>query len=620
MKTFQFRNRRKLLLLFVDGIAFSFACFCAFLSIDYLSVQISSSLLLRLMSVFVACNLAGMVVCGVYKNIWRYAFIKDFLNCIWGILLGTSVYHIITMLLGWEYPETFSAFAMVLSICAVVILRTGYSYIYNRFTRKESKREQAKPMLIIGAGDACRQVLAEIKKEECQYIPVGLVDDDAEKLGRTIWGIPVLGKIADVPVLVSKHDISYILVAMPSATPEVQKRILDICAETTCEIKVLPHLHELITSGTLLEQAKPVCIEDLLGRDVVRFGNQDMQQLIGGRVCLVTGGGGSIGSELCRQIAKYNPKQLIIVDIYENNAYDIQQELIRTYGDSLQLSVEIASVRDQDKVRDIFVAYRPELVFHAAAHKHVPLMETNPEEAVKNNIFGTYNVAAQALEFGADKFVLVSTDKAVNPTNVMGATKRCCEMIVEYMAQKKSRTDFIAVRFGNVLGSNGSVIPLFEKQIENGGPITVTHPEIIRYFMTIPEAVSLILQAAHMARGGEIFVLDMGEPVKILTLAENLIRMHGKEPYRDIEIQFTGLRPGEKLYEELLMEEEGLRKTENKKIFIGKQLEIEEKSFLEKLQTIQEYADRNDKDMVVALLADLVPTFQHKQPEKVETA
>ena len=362
----------------------------------------------------------------------------------------------------------------------------------------------------------------------------------------------------------------------------------------------------------LLEQARGINVEELLGRDVIRFDNTNVKALVQDRICMVTGGGGSIGSELCRQIAKYKPKQLIIVDIYENNAYDIQQELIRDYGDKLNLNTEIASVRDYQKMELLFEEYHPQLVFHAAAHKHVPLMETNPEEAVKNNIVGTYNVSALADLYKVEKFVLISTDKAVNPTNVMGATKRCCEMIVQDMAQKAKKTKFITVRFGNVLGSNGSVIPLFENQIAKGGPVTVTHPDIIRYFMTIPEAVSLILQAASEANGGEIFVLDMGEPVKILSLAENLIKMHGKKPYKDIKIAFTGLRPGEKLYEELLMSEEGLTETSNKKIFIGKQIEVNEKELLNSLEVIRRLANANDKESVVALLQKIVPTFHHK--------
>ena len=350
----------------------------------------------------------------------------------------------------------------------------------------------------------------------------------------------------------------------------------------------------------------------MLGRKPIEFDRRKIKEFIRGKVCMVTGGGGSIGSELVRQIAAYNPEQVIIVDIYENNAYDIQQELVLEYGADLNLVTLIASVRDYDKMESIFRKYRPQLVFHAAAHKHVPLMETVPEEAVKNNIFGTYNVAKLAQKYGTDKFVMISTDKAVNPTNVMGATKRACEMIIQYMAQTSTHTEYVTTRFGNVLGSNGSVIPLFRKQIESGSPVTVTHPDIIRYFMTIPEAVSLVLEAGSMAKGGEIFVLDMGAPVKITTLAENLIRMYGKVPYKDVQIIFTGLRPGEKLFEELLMDEEGLQSTENKKIFIGNQIQIDPDELNRKLDDLKLVADANDSEKTVALLSDLVPTFHHQ--------
>lgn len=614
MRNFGLKNARRFLLLLADGAALSFACLCSYFLVEYLALYtISAASLPWVGLIFVLFNLAGMVICNVYRNIWRYAAIKDFLNCIWGVLLGTFGYYIVIRVLRIEYPEIFSVFALLLSICEIVILRTGYSYIYTKLTQNEHKDRDGKRMLIVGAGDACRQVLAEIKKNECSFIPVGLVDDDMQKVGRKILDIPVLGTTAEIPGIVKEQKISNILIAIPSADQKTQKRILEICSGTGCRVKVLPYLHELIIGGTLLDQAKPIQIEDLLGRAAIQFDNQEMKLLIENQVCLVTGGGGSIGSELCRQIVKYDPKKLIILDIYENNAYDIQQELNRENNGRLDIIVEIASIRDEKKIADIFLKYQPSLVFHAAAHKHVPLMEANPEEAVKNNIIGTYHVAWQAAVNHVNKFVLVSTDKAVNPTNVMGATKRCCEMVVQYMAQITKGTDFVAVRFGNVLGSNGSVIPLFEKQIAAGGPVTVTDPEIIRYFMTIPEAVSLVLQAAYMARGGEIFVLDMGEPVKILTLAENLIRLHGKEPYRDIPIQFTGLRPGEKLFEELLMAEEGLRETENKKIFVGCQMEIDEDSFLEKLHRIRRYAEENDAEKVIQTLSELVPTFQHKQ-------
>ncbi|MBR4173469.1 MAG: polysaccharide biosynthesis protein [Clostridia bacterium] len=463
--------------------------------------------------------------------------------------------------------------------------------------------------MIIGAGNAGKKVIDEMNNG-FEYRPIIIVDDDPKKFGRSIEGVTIAGTTYDIPKLVEKHRIKTIFLAIPSIKPDERRRILNICSETICEVKVVPYLYELIANSDILGQGKNINVEDLLGRDPIQFSDFEVHELIRDKICMVTGGGGSIGSELCRQISLHAPKKLIIVDIYENNAYEIQQELLSKYPE-LDLDVRIASVRDYDKMKCLFDMLKPQLVFHAAAHKHVPLMETSPEEAIKNNIGGTYNVASLANEYKVQKFVLVSTDKAVNPTNVMGATKRCCEMVVEYFSQITEFTDFVAVRFGNVLGSNGSVIPLFEKQLASGGPLTVTHPDIIRYFMTIPEAVLLILQAATLAKGGEIFVLDMGEPVKILTLAENLIKLHGKEPYKDIDIEFTGLRPGEKLFEELLMSEEGIKSTSNKKIFIGKQIQIDEENFPKIIDSIKAIAYSNNSAEAVEALRKVVPTFNH---------
>ena len=387
---------------------------------------------------------------------------------------------------------------------------------------------------------------------------------------------------------------------------------MEICSKTGVPVKIVPFIGNLIfdEKTPLLEQVRDIKVEDLLGRDPIKFDNEDIKRFIGGKVCMVTGGGGSIGSELVRQIAKYHPKQVIIVDIYENNAYEIQQELVMEYGKELNLVTLIASVRDYYRINQIFKKYKPQVVFHAAAHKHVPLMEVSPMEAIKNNIVGTFNVASLAQFHLVEKFVMISTDKAVNPTNVMGASKRCCEMIVQYLAQQNDgRTEFVTTRFGNVLGSNGSVIPLFKKQIEQGKPVTVTHPDVIRYFMTIPEAVSLVMEAAAIAKGGEIFVLDMGKPVRIVALAENLIRMYGKVPYKDVEIKFVGLRPGEKIKEELLMNEEGLQKTANKLIYIGKQIQIDSTTFAMKLRILRDAALKNNEKIAVDALHEMVPTF-----------
>ena len=421
-----------------------------------------------------------------------------------------------------------------------------------------------------------------------------------------------MGGRDDIRYLAHELQIDEIIVALPSASQSQVKEILQICQETGCELKVLPGLYQMINGEISVSKLRKVEIEDLLGREPVKLQVDSVMGYVAGKVILVTGGGGSIGSELCRQIAVHKPKQLIIVDIYENNAYDIQQELKHKLPE-LDLVVLIASVRNTHRMNSIFETYRPDIVYHAAAHKHVPLMEDSPNEAIKNNVFGTYKTVKAADKYGVQRFVLISTDKAVNPTNIMGASKRICEMIIQMM-NNHSKTDFVAVRFGNVLGSNGSVIPLFKKQIEQGGPVTVTHPEIIRYFMTIPEAVSLVLQAGALAKGGEIFVLDMGEPVKILDLAKNLIRLSGFKPFEDIPIEFTGLRPGEKLYEELLMSEEGLRETENKLIHIGKPIEFDEERFRKELEELRKTADQ-DSEAIRQKVQEIVPTYVIKEAE-----
>ncbi|MBE7015201.1 MAG: polysaccharide biosynthesis protein [Ruminococcaceae bacterium] len=554
-------------------------------------------------------SVLGLYLCGAYKSLWRYASIKDLVVCLAGMVLGLIMYYIVIAASKFIYSDIHTILTEAIATIGVFMVRICYNLLYTR-THREASGALKKRTLIVGGGDACSRIIMEMRSVDSAYTPIVIVDDDIQKQGRQMHGITVGGSTDDIPQLVQRFNIHTIFVAIPSLDGERKKRIINICSETVCEVKVIPYIHKILNDSNLIGQAQNINIEDLLGRDVVKFDDTNVRDMVCGKVCMVTGGGGSIGSELCRQIAEFNPGKLIIVDIYENNAYDIQQELLTNYK-NLDLEVRIASVRDYDKIKLLFEMFRPELVYHAAAHKHVPLMETSPEEAIKNNIFGTLNVASLASEYGVKKFVLVSTDKAVNPTNVMGATKRACEMIVQYFAQKSKFTEFVAVRFGNVLGSNGSVIPLFEKQIASGGPLTVTHPDIIRYFMTIPEAVSLILQAGTIAKGGEIFVLDMGEPVKILSLAENLIRLHGKEPYKEIDIKFTGLRPGEKLFEELLMSEEGLKETQNKKIFIGTQIEIDEEEFPKSLNVIRELADKNDSDAVVEELRKLVPTFNH---------
>ena len=566
----------------------------------------------------------------VNKVVWRYARGKDYLRIVGATMVATMLLAILDQtLLHWlsgkmppasdfaeleerlkAYPVYFNIFFSTTSV--VIVSRLAYEMIYARLRDKALPRQKKRTM-IVGAGYTASAILEELSRGSSIYNPVCLVDDDPDKLGRIIGDVEVVGTTKEIPRLVRKYDVSTIIFAIPSINPQTRQSILSLCMQTGCQLKVLPYMSEMISNVDLVGQARDINIGDLLGREQISFNDKGVKGYVQDKVCLITGGGGSIGSELVRQIAKYAPRRIIILDIYENCAYEIQQEMKRNYGDSVDLDVEIASVTDEDKMRALFEEYHPQIVFHAAAHKHVPLMETNPEEAVKNNVFGTLNVVRLSYEYKVAKFIMISTDKAVNPTNVMGATKRCCEEIIETMHQLygNSVTEFAAVRFGNVLGSNGSVIPLFKEQIKKGGPVTVTHPEIIRYFMTIPEAVSLVLQAGAYAHGGEIFILDMGEPVKIVTLAENMIKMMGYTPYEDIQIKFTGLRPGEKLYEELLMKEEGLRKTDNNKIFIGKQVQIDADKFIAEIEKMRDICASNDKQAVVDQLKVLVPTFHH---------
>lgn len=556
----------------------------------------------------VFAGVLGMALLRAYRSMFSVEYVADFARCLIGLLAGEAVLVFMISLLGKTENLKFVVVSALVGMIAIMLQRVVYFIVIKRF-RFIYNAGNLPRALIIGAGVAGRTVLGEIRRsKDHAYKIIGFVDDDESKIGRYIDNIRVYGPTILIPELCEKHEINTLIFAIPTCDDENRKKILSVCSRTGCDVQVIPSLFEISKGSKMISQIKPLNVEELLGRDVIKLNNSGLAEFINNRTILVTGVG-SIGSELCRQIIKYGPKKLVMVDIYENNAYDIQQELVRKgYGD--RIATEIASVRDKNKMSKIFNAYKPEVVFHAAAHKHVPLMETNPEEAVKNNIGGTFNIARLCDEFGISKMVLISTDKAVNPTNVMGATKRCCEMIMQYMTEIGSKTDFVAVRFGNVLGSNGSVIPLFVKQIESGGPVTVTHPDIIRYFMTIPEAVSLVLEAGKMANGGEIFVLDMGEPVKITTLAENIIRLYGYEPYVDMPINFIGLRPGEKLFEELLMSEEGLKSTENRKIFIGNQIEIDTEKFEKDIAYLLSEAKTNNAEKTVEVLHSVVPTFK----------
>lgn len=542
----------------------------------------------------------------MYSTMWSVAGIQEVVHIIGACGLASLVQIAGMMLLEHKVPRSFFLICFAALCAEEIFIRLSHRIVLTMAASAGNKRA-SKRILIVGAGTSGTVILKEMTTSQLvRGCVVCFADDDKNKIGKFLNGVPIAGNRDAIPGLVKEYKVDEIYIAMPSATAKQRKEIIEICRETGCPIKTLPGIYQLINGEISISKLRDVEIEDLLGRDPIRVNLDEIMNYVSGKVVLVTGGGGSIGSELCRQIAGHNPKQLIIFDIYENNAYDIQLELREKYPE-LNLEVLIGSVRNTHRVESIFEKYHPDIVYHAAAHKHVPLMEDSPNEAIKNNVFGTYKTAKAADKYRTKRFVLISTDKAVNPTNIMGASKRMCEMVVQMM-NAKSRTDFVAVRFGNVLGSNGSVIPLFKKQIEQGGPVTVTHPDIIRYFMTIPEAVSLVLQAGAYAKGGEIFVLDMGEPVKILDLAKNLIRLSGYTPEVDIPIVFTGLRPGEKLYEEILMDEEGLQETPNKLIHIGKPIDFDMTELENQLKELYEIANQ-DTDIIRNEVMKIVKTY-----------
>lgn len=567
---------------------------------------------------YVAILLFVFYIFGLYKSLWRYASINEMISValagFWGNLSLYAVFSIMEV----KLPRSFYIINIFLIMTAIGGLRFSYRILrrlrIDTPLKKHSIGKNTSKVLIIGAGEAGYMTAKELlQTNDLNMVPIGFLDDDSNKVGKKINGVPVISKIKNITQVVEDYGVDQIIIALPSASNKKKKEVLELCKNLGIKLKILPGIYELIDGSVDIKQIRDVDIEDLLGREPIKLDNPDIKSYIRGKTILVTGGGGSIGSELCRQIASYSPSTLIIFDIYENNAYDIQNELRKKYKDKLNLEVLIGSVRDEERLEEVFNTYKPEVVFHAAAHKHVPLMEDSPFEAIKNNVLGTMKVAKAAGRHKSEKFVLISTDKAVNPTNIMGASKRLAELITQDCNIEFEDTDYVAVRFGNVLGSNGSVIPLFKKQIASGGPITVTHPDIIRYFMTIPEAVQLVLQAGSMASGGEIFILDMGEPVKIVNLAEDLIKLSGFEPYEDIDIQFTGLRPGEKLYEELLLAEEGLSDTSNDKIFIGKPLDIKREDLSNILGEIFEYLDKKDIESLEITIKKLIPKYKEKQ-------
>ena len=590
----------------------------------------------RFAPVYAILCLAVFIITGMYKSIWRFAGLNEFYRTLTVSLLMSAVHVAVTLLFYERMPISYYAVGAILQLVLVLSIRFSYRVILSVFN-KSGKRSNDRIMLI-GAGAAGQMILRDVNGNREGGKVVCIIDDNSNKWDRYVDGVRVVGGRESILENVQKYKLNKIFLAIPSASMAQRRDVLSICNETGCEIKNLPSMYQLFSGQVTVKALKDVSIEDLLGREPIRPDLEEVFQFINGKTVMVTGGGGSIGSELCRQIAGHSPKRLIIFDIYENNAYDIQLELKDKYPE-LDLVVLIGSVRDSRKMYQVFHDYRPDIVYHAAAHKHVPLMEDSPCEAIKNNAIGTYKTAYAAMMHGCQRFVLISTDKAVNPTNIMGASKRLCEMIIQsfdakikagkadeipqlYMHRgienadkagngeifKNIKTEFVAVRFGNVLGSNGSVVPIFKRQIEKGGPVTVTHPDIIRYFMTVPEAVSLVMLAGTYAHGGEIFVLDMGSPVKIDTLARNLIRLSGLKPDVDIKIEYTGLRPGEKLYEEKLMAEEGLKTTENKLIHIGCPIPFDTDLFLGQLGKLIEIAYRND-ERIRAFVENLVPTY-----------
>ncbi len=609
---------RRVFLICYDIIAVFLAMFLALLArFDFDFAAIPLHFIENAWKSMPAAVITTLLIFGIfrlYSSLWSYAGAMEMMYVVSACIVETVVNMILILLshpeTGYPVPRSYYAFFGIFLFGLVFLCR--YSYRAARSVRNMVRdADYTRNVLIIGAGESGNALIKEIKNS--RYLKkrvVGVIDDNKGKLGGYIHGVKIVGTREDIIEKSEELHVHEIIVAMPSASPKQMKRILDICKQTRCELKRLPGIYQLVNGDVSISNLKEVDVNDLLGREPVNVDLDSIMGYVSGKTVMVTGGGGSIGSELCRQIASHNPKQLVIVDIYENSTYDIQNELKVKFPE-LKLAVLIASVRNTNRMKSIFETYRPDIIYHAAAHKHVPLMEDSPNEAVKNNVLGTWKLVRAADYYKVKRFVMISTDKAVNPTNVMGATKRICEMIIQTY-NKRSKTEYVAVRFGNVLGSNGSVIPLFKKQIERGGPVTVTHPEIIRYFMTIPEAVSLVLQAGAYAKGGAIFILDMGEPVKILDLAKNLILLSGHKPEEDIQIVFTGLRPGEKLYEEMLMAEEGMQDTANRRIHIGKPIEFDEEKFLAQLQELSEYVV-TEPDDIRAWISRIAPTYHPKE-------
>lgn len=563
-----------------------------------------------LIPVYVVMTLAMFWYFRLYHSIWEFASVSE----LYRLVKAWFVLQLLVLVVYWasnlSMPRTFLFLGTFLAFVLTTALRFSYRALRILLIMRENVGNNTERVMVIGAGAAGKIIIHEyMTSVKLQTEVCCVIDDNPGKVGRYIDGVPIIGGRSSILQAVEEYDITKIVVALPGATAHQRKAIINICSDADCKVQTVPGIYQLIDGEVSVSKLRNVQIEDLLGRDQIDVSMEEIRGVLWDKVILVTGGGGSIGSELCRQIAACHPRRLIIFDIYENNAYSIQQELLRHYGDKISLVTLIGSVRDERRLESVFAQYKPDMVFHAAAHKHVPLMEESPDEAIKNNVFGTYNAARLADQYGTSRFVLISTDKAVNPTNIMGASKRLCEMVIQMMARKSRKTEFVATRFGNVLGSNGSVIPLFKKQIKEGGPVTITDKSIIRYFMTIPEAVSLVLQAACYAHGGEIFILDMGEPVRIDDMARKLIRLSGYVPDVDIPVVYTGLRPGEKLFEEMLMDEEGLQETPNHLIKIGQPIIFDDDGFLTTLRKLDE-ACHHEAANIKEIVASVVETYK----------
>lgn len=608
---------KKPILILSDAVLINLAYILAFyFRYNYRDFRFYSSNYKEIAIIVTVIYITCFFIFKLYESLWSYASIDEFMLVIGGCLISNLATIAFIRIIGHSFAYGVSIIACAFSIIFIVGLRMSFR-IYGRFESISNSnvcKSEKSRVMIIGAGAAAAIVIKEMKSSsQSKYLPVAVIDDEIYKKGKNIMGVKILGNRNDIPSIVKGKAIKTILIAIPTIDDENKKQIIEICKKTNCKIEIIPGMYEIINGKVSLNQIRKVEIEDLLGRSPVQLDMAGISSYIYNKTILVTGGGGSIGSELCRQIIKFKPKQLIIFDIYENNSYDLQMELNYKYP-KLDLKVLIGSVRDKKRLEGVFKKYSPNIVFHAAAHKHVPLMEESPMEAIKNNVFGTFNVAECAHKFNVERFVMISTDKAVNPTNVMGATKRMCEMIIQSM-DKISETHFVAVRFGNVLGSNGSVIPLFKKQIEHGGPVTLTNKYITRFFMTIPEAAQLVLQSGAYAEGGEIFVLDMGKPVKIYDLAWDLIKLSGFEPNKDIKIEITGLRPGEKLYEELMMSEEGLANTKHEKIFVGRPTFSDLGEMQKRMKELTMIIEEDDEQALITKIGEIVPTYNRSMEE-----